>query len=290
MKVQSNKIIDIIKHYEELLLQTFDVEESKQLIRFLIEDFTDIPRQQISLNFSQRISESQILKIHFGVKDLLKGTPLQYILQKANFLDWEFKVNEDVLIPRPETEEFVTLIHESIDNKELNIIDIGTGSGCIAIALQKLTNANVSAVDISKDALVIAKQNAKDLNAEIKFIELNILDKYQWGKAESKYDLIVSNPPYVRESEKKLIQDNVLHFEPGLALFVDDKNPLVFYNAIANFALNNLKPNGELWFEINEYLGSEMKELLKDNFSQIEIIQDFRGKDRFCTAVLIKND
>ncbi len=288
MKVQSNKIIDIIKHYEKLLLQTFNLEESKLLIRFLIEDFTNIPRQQISLNFSQRISESQILKIHFGVKDLIKGTPLQYILGKASFLDWDFTVNEDVLIPRPETEEFVTLISESIhNNTELNIIDIGTGSGCIAIALNKLTNANVTAVDISTGALNIAKQNAVNLDADIKFIKLDILDKEQWKETESKYDIIVSNPPYVRELEKKLIQDNVLHFEPGLALFVDNSNPLIFYNAIANFALTNLKPNGELWFEINEYLASEMKELLEPNFSNIKIIKDFRGKDRFCRATLL---
>ena len=204
MKVRSNKIEDILSHYEELLSKQFPVDESKHLIRSLIEQYTAIPKNQISLNFKSRISESQILNIHFGVKDLLKNKPLQYIFNEAPFLDWSFFVNENVLIPRPETEELVQLINQSCHNQQaIKILDIGTGSGCIAISLQKLLQAEVTAIDISDEALLIANKNAIALDSKVAFIKVDILDISSWQSISKQYDIIVSNPPYIRNLEKK---------------------------------------------------------------------------------------
>lgn len=286
MKVRSNKIEDILSHYEELLSKQFPVDESKHLIRSLIEQYTAIPKNQISLNFKSRISESQILNIHFGVKDLLKNKPLQYIFNEAPFLDWSFFVNENVLIPRPETEELVQLINQSCHNQQaIKILDIGTGSGCIAISLQKLLQAEVTAIDISDEALLIANKNAIALDSKVAFIKVDILDISSWQSISKQYDIIVSNPPYIRNLEKKIMHANVLDFEPNIALFVEDEDPFVFYRSIAEFTKIHLAENGILWFEINEFLTIELKTLLLTYFSQIEIIQDFRGKDRFCKVM-----
>ncbi|RLD40233.1 MAG: peptide chain release factor N(5)-glutamine methyltransferase [Bacteroidetes bacterium] len=208
---------------------------------------------------------------------------MQHIIGTAPCLDYHFIVNEDVLIPRPETEELVDMISKSIKNnsKNVKILDIGTGSGCIAITLQKNTNSSVTAIDISKESLKIAAKNAKLNNADINFIELDILDKDSWQGIDNDFDIIVSNPPYVRDLEKKLMNKNVLDYDPSLALFVEDNNPLIFYEAISKFAKLHLKANGTLWFEINEYLGQETKELIMKHFNTAEIIKDFRGKERF---------
>lgn len=286
MKVSSNKIADILRHYEELLYTHFSEHESAQLIRILIAHFTNIPKNEISLNLNKRVSESQILKIHFGTKELINDKPLQYILGTATFLDWEFEVNQDTLIPRPETEELVILIHKSLKGAGENhkILDIGTGSGCIAISLQKLTHAQVSAVDISKKALEKAKKNASKLEASINFIEADIRNKQQWENISGSFDLIVSNPPYVLHSEKELMQANVLDYEPELALFVENSDPLLFYQHITNFAKEQLSDQGVLWFEINENMGHEMQLLLSKYFKNVQLIKDFRDKDRFCVA------
>jgi release factor glutamine methyltransferase len=225
-----------------------------------------------------------LLSIHFAVKALLQHKPLQYILGSTEFLDWEFELNEQVLIPRPETEELVQLIANQNYNlsSSSRILDIGTGSGCIAIALQKLTKAEVSAIDISSEALAIAKHNAQKLLSRVNFQQIDILDDSQWDNIPGDFDLIVSNPPYVQESEKKWMHKNVLEYEPALALFVSDKDPLIFYRMIAAFANCKLKKNGQLWFEINEFLSNQLIDLLKDNFSEIEIIKDYKDKNRFC--------
>ena len=284
MKVRSNKIEDVVKYYSELLEGKFEKKESKFLIRILIEEFLEIPKHLISLNLDKRISESQLLKIHFAVKDLIKNIPIQYILSKANFLNYEFYVDNNVLIPRPETEELVNLIISENDNcgQSLNIIDIGSGSGCISISLQNELDSNVIGIDISENALNIAKKNAKRLNSKAVFIKLDILDENLWSNIEGNQDIIVSNPPYVRNSERKEMEDNVVNNEPEIALYVNDENPLIFYKKIAEFALQKLSFQGKLYFEINEYLGDEMKELMTEYFENVKIISDFRGKNRFC--------
>lgn len=238
---------------------------------------------------------------HFVVQDfkpilnalalLKKQQPIQYILGKTEFYGLPFKVNQHTLIPRPETEELVAWIVAKfrIQNSELRILDIGTGSGCIAIALaHQLPHAKIYALDISTEALEVAKYNAKLNNVTIEFIEADILT-FQEGslKAEAgfhselKFDIIVSNPPYIREEEKQYMKPNVLDNEPHLALFVQDSDPLLFYKVIAKFAASNLTENGALFFEINEYLGNDMIQLLvKHHFNTIELKQDMFRKDR----------
>ncbi|WNH09690.1 peptide chain release factor N(5)-glutamine methyltransferase [Thalassobellus suaedae] len=196
-----------------------------------------------------------------------------------------FKVNEHTLIPRPETEELVEWIIKEFKNynSEIRILDIGTGSGCIAVALAKrLKNVKVYALDISKDALKIARKNAELNGVDIEFIEADILNINQSVfNEESEFDIIVSNPPYVRDKEKELMKANVLNNEPHLALFVKDENPLQFYKAITEFAVEKLNKNGQLFFEINEFLGKDMiRLLLKNNFKNIQLKQDIFKKDR----------
>ena len=201
-----------------------------------------------------------------------------------------FKVNESTLIPRPETEELVEWILKENRNRIINILDIGTGSGCIAISLAKnLPNANVYALDISKEALKTAKFNADLNDVEIEFIEADILSIYdsKLDVLSHKFDIIVSNPPYVREKEKPLMKPNVINNEPHLALFVKDEKPLQFYEAITEFAINNSTKNGELFFEINEFLGRKMIQLLIDNnFKNVELKQDIFRKDRMIKAIV----
>ena len=199
-----------------------------------------------------------------------------------------FSVNNNVLIPRPETEELVDWIINTINKKDnLKILDIGTGSGCIAISLAKnLPNSKVYGLDVSSEALKVSKENAKLNGVEIDFVEENILSVCNSSlDVEPTFDLIVSNPPYVRELEKAEIKANVLENEPHLALFVEDDDALLFYKAICQFAVNNLSKNGLLFFEINEYLGDEMKQLFKDfNYNNVDLKQDFFGKDRMIKA------
>jgi len=206
--------------------------------------------------------------------------PIQYILGETEFYGLKLAVNPFVLIPRPETEELVQWIIKSQLPENCKILDIGTGSGCIALALKnELKNAEVFGTDISENALVVARQNAIKNNLDVDFFQADIL---KWEKIDWKtFDVIVSNPPYIRESEKKLIHPNVINHEPASALFVADSNPLVFYRSIAIFAKKQLSGNGLLFFEINENLGSEMKKMLICfGFSEIEIRKDINRKNR----------
>jgi release factor glutamine methyltransferase len=283
MKVPSNLVKDIRKYYCDQLCSIYDKEEANAMILILFDHYFKIDRVRMALEPNLRLSESEMLTFHFAVKDLLKNKPLQYIIGETEFCDLKFKVNENVLIPRPETSELVHLItnrQQTTDNSQLTILDIGTGSGCIAISLAKqLPQSQVYALDISEKALCVAKDNAYINNVDITFIHDDILSLR--NKIETKFDIIVSNPPYVRDLEKAEMRDNVLNWEPHNALFVSDDDPLIFYRNILLFAKNNLKENGEVWFEINEYLGKEMTDLCKEyGFSDVEIFKDFRGKER----------
>lgn len=253
------------------------------------EHFLNLPRFQLVLQPEFTITKAEY-DLFFKTLDALKQQkPIQYILGETEFFGLQFKVNENVLIPRPETEELVALVLQNIKKQKLNskgikVLDIGTGSGCIAISLaNNLPIAEIYALDVNKEALKVAKQNAELNNVEITFIAADILNERTWnlGFENMKFDVIVSNPPYVRHLEKAEIQPNVLDNEPHLALFVEDKNPLVFYKAITDFAVDNLKQKGELFFEINQYLGEETKQLLIDaNFEDIELRKDLNGNAR----------
>lgn len=217
---------------------------------------------------------------------LCSGKPIQYILEEAWFYRLRFKVNANVLIPRDETEELVDLIIRTEQGKGLQkkrLLDIGTGSGCIAIALKKnLPLFDVSALDVSAAALAVAQENAESNAADVNFIQADILT-YQ---SAERYDIIVSNPPYVKNDERPDMHQNVLAYEPHTALFVSDEDPLIFYRAIAEFALNNLVKGGRLYFEINEYLGREMVALMEEKgFSDIQLIHDLQQKPRMLSCV-----
>lgn len=237
----------------------------------------------MALDPDLRLSESEMLTFHFAVKDLLKNKPIQYIIGETGFCNLKFKVNENVLIPRPETAEMVYRIYNeqlTINNYPFSILDIGTGSGCIAISLAKaIPDSKVYALDVSGEALKVAKENAIYNDVNINFIHDDILNLK--NNIETKFDIIVSNPPYVRELEKADMHDNVLEWEPHKALFVSDNDPLIFYRNILEFAKSHLKENGEIWFEINEFLGKEMTDLCHElGFSDVNIYKDFRGKER----------
>ena len=287
MKVPSNLVKDIRNHYCEQLCSIYDKDEANAMILILLEHYFSIDRVKMALEPQLRLSESEMLTFHFAVKDLLKNKPIQYIIGETEFCDLKFKVNENTLIPRPETSELVMKIvnrQQSTDNRLCSILDIGTGSGCIAISLAKMiSSSKVFALDISEKALEVAKRNAINNEADVTFIHDDILSLK--NKIDTKFDIIVSNPPYVRELEKAEMRDNVLNWEPHNALFVSDNDPLIFYRKILEFAKTHLKENGEVWFEINEYLGKEMTDLCKEmGFSQIETLNDFRGKERILSV------
>jgi release factor glutamine methyltransferase len=242
------------------------------------------------MNPDIRINESEILKINNKFKKIANQEPVQYVIGKTYFYNLILKVNKDVLIPRPETEELVNIIVQTYINKhdsKINILDIGTGSGCIAIALNKsLKNSDVTAIDISDKALNIAKFNNNSNNTNVHFKLINILDKQALTKLGF-FDIIVSNPPYVLEKEKSLMEKKVLDFEPPLALFVSNEDPLIYYKAIINFALEHLNPNGKLFFEINENYGEELKTLLTlHQYKNISLLKDINNKNRFIIASL----
>ena len=253
----------------------------------LLHDYFNIDRVRIALEPDLRLSESELLTLHFAVKELLKNKPVQYVLGETEFCGMRFFVNDSVLIPRPETQEMVEMIVSSAGMRRAtspsySILDIGTGSGCIAISLAKLIpNSDVTAVDVSEKALEVAKKNAEANGVNVHFVHDDILQPTIAELIDNQFDIIVSNPPYVCESEKSEMRANVLDHEPSSALFVPDSDPLVFYRKILEFAQKALKPDGQIWFEINEKFGKETSELCREmGFQNVEIIKDFRGKER----------
>ncbi|MBS7254320.1 peptide chain release factor N(5)-glutamine methyltransferase [Flavobacterium branchiicola] len=261
----------------------YDAYEAESFFYLILEDKHKLRQIDLALNHELNFAENDFVVWNSLLAQLKKEVPIQYLLGKTSFYGLDFEVNENVLIPRPETEELVDWIineNKGIDkSKEIKILDIGTGSGCIAISLAKnLPNAKVYAIDVSKKALETAKLNAINNKVEVTFMLKDVL---QLEVLKSDYDIIVSNPPYVRNLEKVEIKKNVLDYEPHLALFVEDNNALIFYKKIAELAKKNLLENGQLYFEINQYLGSETKEMLeKMDFKNTELRKDIYDNDR----------
>ena len=287
--MSSNLVRDCRKYYASELEKIYGSDEANALIMILLEHYFGIDRVKIALDPELRLSESELLTLHFAVKELLKSKPIQYIIGETEFCGMRFEVNENVLIPRPETEEMATMItRDSRLSREskISILDIGTGSGCIAISLAKLLkNSVVTAVDVSEKALEVAKKNAETNGVNVNFIKDDILNPQNPELLDNQFDIIVSNPPYVCESEKSEMRANVLDYEPSSALFVSDNDPLIFYRKILEFAQKTLTHDGEVWFEINEKLGTEMKNLcIEKGFEKVEIIKDFRERDRILRA------
>ena len=273
MKLKDLKIDFITK-----LSVTYQKEEILSFFKILCEEYLNITPTKLLLVGEELINKEQFDMFSNVMIRLLNEEPIQYILNTTSFYGLDFICTPSALIPRPETEELVDWILKSEKNK-ISILDIGTGTGCIPISLAKNnTDYTVSALDISDVALELAKDNAQKNEVDISFISADIFSY----TSEKKYDLIVSNPPYVRNLEKIKIQNNVLNFEPPLALFVDDDDPLVFYRAILEFAKSNLSEKGSVYFEINENLFNEMESLLASyRFSEIELKKDVFGKYRF---------
>ncbi len=277
---------EIKKIYHNELDAVYGEAEVDSFFYLAIEHFLNLERFVLALQPNLVIEKSEEQPLFETLSQLRLEKPIQYILGSTQFMELDFKVNEHVLIPRPETEELVRWIiddHKSVQSRKLTILDIGTGSGCIAISLAKyLKKTQVYALEISESALEIAKENAIENQVDIEFIHDDIL---KLDKLEVKFDIIVSNPPYVRMLEKNKIKSNVVKNEPGIALFVSDDDPLVFYKKIVQFSVLNLKNNGTLYFEINQYLGKETKKLLEAYFSEIELRKDMFGNDRMVKGI-----
>ena len=280
--MSSNLVRDCRRYYASQLEKIYGSDEANALIMILLEHYFSIDRVKIALEPELRLSESEMLTLHFAVKELLKNRPIQYVIGETEFCGMRFFVNENVLIPRPETEEMVRLLAVGNWTSAVKILDIGTGSGCIAISLAKLIqNSDVTAVDISEKALEVAKKNAEANEVNVHFVLDDILKPTTAASIDNQFDIIVSNPPYVCDSEKSEMRANVLEHEPSSALFVPDSDPLVFYRKILEFAQKTLKPDGTIWFEINERFGKETAELChRMGFENVEIIKDFRGRER----------
>ena len=296
---------DLANKFKLDLSTIYDEEEAHALFLITLEHVLKYGRGNYLLKKEEVISTESLNKLDTILTTLQTGKPIQYITGSTKFYGLPFKVNPSVLIPRPETEELVEWIIEEVKSYELTvtnnkfvnrqssikyILDIGTGSGCIAIALKKnLPDVTVYAVDIARDSLEIAKQNAELNKVDVEFIQDDILYpraiESQISPHTPHISIIVSNPPYITENEKSGMHENVLANEPHSALFVSNENPLIFYEAITDFALKNLTKNGLLFFEINEYLGKQTIDLLKcKGFINIELRKDMHGKDRMIKA------
>jgi release factor glutamine methyltransferase len=284
----------LLKNYKTIFLNElaslYDEKEIESFFYLVLEKFHHQKRIDLALNPEMILDKKQVSLWNSVVVELKKQKPIQYILGVTEFYGLPFIVNENVLIPRPETEELVDLIitNESRENREegkVSILDVGTGSGCIAITLAKnLSNAEVFAIDVSEEALEVAKKNAVLNNVDVTF---HLKDILKVDNLEQQFDTIVSNPPYVRNLEKAAINSNVLDYEPHLALFVADNEALLFYRKITQLAKLHLKPKGKLYFEINQYLGKETIALVESfGFKNVILHKDIYGNDRMIAAIL----
>lgn len=255
--------------------------EAKEIIYRLAEHVLRCNRSKLLLELDEFASEGLVKEIESYVRRLISYEPLQYVIGEVEFYGCPIKVTPAVLIPRPETEELVDIIVKDWSAKDLRVIDLGTGSGCIPIALAKnLVRSRVTSVDVSGDALLVARENAQRNGVDVDFLR----EDMRTFTSEDRFDIIVSNPPYVMEVEKRLMRENVLNYEPHLALFVQNSEPLEFYKAIARIASSQLKADGKVYMEINQQLGIETASLFADLGMRAEVRKDLFGVDRFVVA------
>lgn len=285
--------MNLLQELARRLQSVYPSGEARAVARVLLEDSFRLSQTDILLGKDSELSAEQRLRLEKCVERLLSGEPVQYVTGRCLFLGRAFSVRPGCLIPRPETEDLVTAVvnfmkqcpEAETQKQPRRVLDIGTGSGCIAIslALELGTSARVEAWDISPEALEIARENAKKLHS---IVDFRLQDALNPTPSSASFDIIVSNPPYVRELEKPDMEANVLHHEPALALFVPDNDPLIFYRAIGNYAFRRLTAGGTLWFETNRYLITDTADLLKRiGFSQIETIADRFGHPRHLKAI-----
>ena len=289
----SNRVSDVERTFLDDLTPLYGAEEVRSFFLILCEAFLGWDKVAYLLHRGETMNQSDLLRFHWALEDLKHYRPIQHIVGYTDFCGCRIKVNDKVLIPRPETEEMVyecvnALVRECVrEDSSINILDLCTGSGCIAIALKKmLPESKVTAVDISPEALRIAQTNAEKNGAEVEFVLGDVLQGTLLPISSDGWNLIVGNPPYITESERSSMSRNVLDYDPPLALFVDDNDPLLFYRHIVAFAQKHLSSNGLLAMEINERFGTETLQLLAENGFSGVLHKDFRGKDRFVTASL----
>ncbi|MFQ3576251.1 MAG: peptide chain release factor N(5)-glutamine methyltransferase [Cytophagales bacterium] len=280
-----NSWLDVQKNIQHSIAHLYNAEEAREIAFFLIQELFGFNKSKVLASEKADLSQDDFNKLITSIVELKKGVPIQYVIGHSYFLDNKIIVNPSVLIPRPETEELVLKSMALIENlKHPKILDVCTGSGCIAISIsKKIPNASVWALDISKSAIETAQKTAQHNRTNINFLIADVL-KDDWSFEE--FDLVISNPPYVKQSEKPDILPHVLNHEPEIALFVMDENPLIFYQAIAQKALKSLKSNGYLAFEINQAFGKEMIVLLENiGFCDVKLFQDMNGKDRMVVGI-----
>lgn len=285
MKISSNELGSAVAYFKNELASFYDKSELESMLYILFQHYFGVSKTDVVINKDRKLSESDLLLVIYAVKDLKKYKPLAYIIGEWEFFGLSFFVNKHVLIPRPETEELVQLIINDYDNHPPNnILDIGSGSGCIALSLKHhFKNTTVTAWDVSEEALKVIGKNANNLQLAI---ELQKVDALSNPDVNVKYDVIVSNPPYIMNKEQTQMHSNVLDYEPHLALFVPNENPLLFYDKISDIAVKHLTKNGSLYVEINEQFGEDVALLFnKKGFNKVEIIKDINGKNRMVRAV-----
>ena len=278
------KLKEAIEQLNSALSSIIEPRELQAVIRVICEDIFNYDQVDVALRQESELPDFVPQRVADIIARLRRHEPLQYIVGHARFHGHQFKVTPAVLIPRPETEQLVDLIVDENPGSDLRVLDMGTGSGCIAISLARaLKFAQVDAFDISRDALAVARDNAAALKVRVRLFESDMLSPQPPGR----YDIIVSNPPYVCWSEREAMDRNVKDYEPGQALFVPDNDPLLFYKAIAPYAAQSLERGGRLYLEINQRFGSEVKRLLEAaGFNDVRIIDDSYGNPRFATAVM----
>ena len=275
---------EAIEQLKSGLADVAEPQEVQAMIRVVCEDVFNYDPVDVALRQESELPDFAQERVTDIIARLRRHEPLQYIVGEARFHGHKFKVTPAVLIPRPETEQLVDLIIDENTGSDLHVLDMGTGSGCIAISLARaLKFAQVDALDVSRDALEVARENAEALKVKVRFFESNML----LPQPAACYDIIVSNPPYITWSEREAMESNVKDYEPGQALFVPDNDPLLFYKAIASYAAQSLERGGRLYLEINQRFGNEVKRLLQDNgFDEVRIIDDSYGNPRFAAAKL----
>ena len=274
---------EAIEQLRDGLTGVVEPHEAQAMIRVICEDVFNYDPVDVALRQESELPEFAQQRVNDVISRLRRHEPLQYIVGSARFHGHKFKVTPAVLIPRPETEQLVDLIVDENPASDLRVLDMGTGSGCIAISLARaLKFAQVDALDVSRDALAVARENAAALKVKVRLFESDMLQP----QPAATYDIIVSNPPYICWSERESMERNVKDYEPGQALFVPDNDPLLFYKSIAPYAMQSLIKGGRLYLEINQRFGAEVKRLLEENgFDEVRIIEDSFGKVRFAAAV-----
>ncbi len=279
-------IEQLYKTYIEQLKSIYDEREASNIADWAFESIAGIKRIERTINKEKELNNVTTEKLHNVLGELLQHKPIQYVLGEAWFYKMKFFVNEHVLIPRPETEELVEWIIKEVKskNEKLKIIDIGTGSGCLAIALKKeLPSADILAIDVSVEALFVAQKNALDLNTNIELLQLDFLDENTSNEL-AVFDIIVSNPPYIPEKEKNILQKNIVAYEPHAALFVSDAKPFIFYKKIALFALKHLDTHGKIYVEVHEKYAAEVSNIFSQYNFKSTIKKDIYGKERMICA------